>query len=115
MTFPGLWVVETFGRRRALIAGGLWQFMCFLVFASVGYYLLDPVNPESTPVPGKVMIAFACLFIAGYASKSSRTTFIPLCCNELTRDQVTWGPIVWAVIGEIFPTRYRSKAMGISR
>lgn len=40
------------------------------------------------------MIVFACLFIAGYA--------------------MTWGPIVWAVIGEIFPTRYRAQAMGIS-
>ncbi|KAK0816964.1 hexose transporter hxt5 [Friedmanniomyces endolithicus] len=27
MTFPGLYVVEHFGRRRALIAGALWMFM----------------------------------------------------------------------------------------
>lgn len=40
------------------------------------------------------MIVFACLFIAGYAS--------------------TWAPIVWCVVGELYPTRYRAKAMGIA-
>ena len=82
--------------------------MCFLVFASIGHFLLEP--GRETKVAGDVMIIFACLFIAGYA--------------------MTWGPIVWgtylfrpfttcltvmiAVIGEIFPTRYRAKCMGIS-
>lgn len=30
-TFFGLYVAERFGRRKSLIAGGLWMFMCFLV------------------------------------------------------------------------------------
>lgn len=67
MTFPGLYVVEHFGRRRALITGGLWCFMCFMVFASVGHYSLDQAAPMNTPTAGTVMIVFACLFIAGYA------------------------------------------------
>ncbi|KAH0365715.1 hypothetical protein KCU89_g18869, partial [Aureobasidium melanogenum] len=74
-TFGGLWVVENVGRRKALIFGGFWMFIMFMVFASV-------------------MIVFACLFIAGYAS--------------------TWAPIVWCVVGELYPTRYRAKAMGIA-
>ncbi|EMC97584.1 hypothetical protein BAUCODRAFT_33299 [Baudoinia panamericana UAMH 10762] len=92
MTFPGLWVVEHFGRRRALITGALWMFVCFMVFASVGHFLLNEGRQVHTS--GIVMIVFAALFIAGYA--------------------MTWGPIVWAVIGEIFPTRYRATCMGIS-
>jgi len=60
-----LYVVEHFGRRRALITGGLWMFMCFLVFASVGHFWLDQNNPPSTPNAGTVMIVFACFFIAG--------------------------------------------------
>ncbi|KAK5138321.1 hypothetical protein LTR08_003382 [Meristemomyces frigidus] len=92
MTFPGLYVVEHFGRRRALITGALWMFMCFLIFASIGHFLLQ--ENRSVNSAGSVMIVFACLFIAGYA--------------------MTWGPIIWAVIGEIFPTRYRAQAMGIS-
>ncbi|KAK5171500.1 hexose transporter hxt5 [Saxophila tyrrhenica] len=94
MTFPGLWVVEHFGRRRALITGGLWQFCCFMVFASVGHFALDQTTPQNTPGAGTAMIVFACLFIAGYAQ--------------------TWGPIVWAVTGEMYPSRYRAKAMAMS-
>jgi MFS transporter, SP family, sugar:H+ symporter len=92
MTIPGLYVVEHFGRRRALIAGGLWMFMCFMVFASVGHFLFHENRDVHTA--GIVMIVFAALFIAGYA--------------------MTWAPIVWAVIGEMFPTRYRAQAMGLS-
>ncbi|KAI9712227.1 MAG: hypothetical protein M1812_006962 [Candelaria pacifica] len=94
MTFPGLYVVEHFGRRRALITGGLWCFMCFLVFASVGHFSLDQTTPQNTPKAGAAMIVFACLFIAGYA--------------------MTWGPIVWAIIGELYPSRYRAKAMALA-
>ncbi|KAK4575134.1 hexose transporter hxt5 [Recurvomyces mirabilis] len=92
MTFPGLYVVEHFGRRRALMTGALWMFMCFMVFASVGHFLLQQGVQIHTA--GTVMIIFAALFIAGYA--------------------MTWGPIVWAVIGELFPTRYRATCMGLS-
>lgn len=94
MTFFALYVVEHFGRRKSLITGGLWMCMCFLVFASVGHYKLDQQTPMNTPTAGTVMIVFACLFIVGYAT--------------------TWGPIVWCIVGEIFPTRYRAKAMGLS-
>jgi SP family sugar:H+ symporter-like MFS transporter len=43
---------------------------------------------------GYAMIIFACLFISGYA--------------------MTWGPIIWAVIGEIYPSRYRAKCMALA-
>ena len=94
MTIPGTFVVERFGRRRALITGGLWMFVCFLIFASVGHFALDQVTPQNTPEAGSAMIAFACLFIAGYA--------------------MTWAPIVWAIVGELYPTRYRAQAMGLA-
>lgn len=81
MTFPGLYVVEKAGRRKALIAGALWMFMCFMVFSSVGHFALDRDNPPNTPGAGKAMVVFACLFIAGYA--------------------MTWGPVIWVVVGEL--------------
>jgi len=93
-TFLGLYVVEKFGRRKSLITGGLWMFACFMVFASVGSFALDQENPQNTPGASVAMIVFACLFILGFAS--------------------TWGPLVWAVVGEIYPTRYRAKAMGLA-
>lgn len=94
MTIPGTYVVERFGRRRALITGSLWMFVCFLIFASIGHFALDRQTPTNTPGVGAAMIVFACLFIAGYA--------------------MTWAPIVWAIVGELYPSRYRAQAMGLA-
>ena len=93
-TFLALYVVEHFGRRKSLITGGLWMFMCFMVFASLGHFALDRNMPTNTPQIGAAMIVFAALFIFGYAA--------------------TWGPIVWCITGEIYPTRYRATAMGLA-
>ena len=70
MTFPGLWFIERFGRRRPLIYGGIWQMAWLLVFSTVGSQL-DPTDKKI----GSVMILSACMFIASFAS--------------------TWGPGVW--------------------
>ncbi|KAH7085159.1 general substrate transporter [Paraphoma chrysanthemicola] len=94
MTFPGLYIVEKYGRRPSLIYGALWMFMCFLVFASLGHFALPNDDGTSNQGIGYAMIVFACLFISGFA--------------------MTWGPIVWAVVGEIYPTRYRAKAMALA-
>ena len=93
-TFPGLYFVEKFGRRKCLILGGAWMCMCFLVFASVGHFSLDQRDPTRTPTAGTVMIVFACLFIAAFAS--------------------TWGPMVWSVTSELYPARYRATGMAIA-
>ena len=92
-TFPGLYIVEKYGRRPSLIYGALWMFMCFLVFASLGHFALGTGDDQSQGV-GYAMIVFACLFIAAFAS--------------------TWGPIVWAVVGEMYPSRYRAQCMALA-
>ncbi|GKT43459.1 hexose transporter 2 [Colletotrichum spaethianum] len=93
-TFLGLYIVEHFGRRKSLITGAIWMFMCFMVFASVGHFSLDQENPQSTVGPGIVLIVFAALFILGFAT--------------------TWGPMIWTIQAELFPSRYRAKAMALS-
>merc|ERR1712098_1031757 len=70
-TFPGLYMVEKFGRRKCLTIGALW--MC------------------SNQTIGYVMIVFASLFIAAFAS--------------------TWGPMAWACVAEMYPGKYRSQGI----
>jgi SP family sugar:H+ symporter-like MFS transporter len=110
-TFGGLYIVEHFGRRKSLITGGIWMFCCFMVFASIGHFSLNIDDPPATPAAGKAMVVFACLFITGFAT--------------------TWGPMIWALIAEIypsfcslinifgwmltfFPARYRAKGMALA-
>ncbi|KAL4911627.1 hypothetical protein BDW74DRAFT_184843 [Aspergillus multicolor] len=93
-TFFGLYVVEKFGRRKSLVVGGLWMLVNFMVFASVGHFSLNVDNPPATPGAGKAMVVFACLFITGFAS--------------------TWGPMIWTIVAELYPSRYRAKAMAMA-
>ncbi|KAL3477838.1 general substrate transporter [Aspergillus californicus] len=93
-TFGGLYVVEHFGRRKSLITGGLFMFVCFMIYASVGHFALNVDNPPATPKSGTAEVVFACLFILGFAT--------------------TWGPMVWAIVAELYPSRYRAKAMAMA-
>lgn len=94
VTFIGLYLVEYYGRRKSLIAGAVWMFICFMVFASVGHFSLDQNNPQNTRGAGVALIVFASLFILGFAT--------------------TWGPMVWTIMAEIYPSRYRAKAMALA-
>ncbi|KAG9231942.1 putative hexose transporter 2 [Amylocarpus encephaloides] len=51
-------------------------------------------DPLSTKGAGGVLIAFTCIFITAFAT--------------------TWGPLVWAITGEIYPARYRSACLAIA-
>ena len=95
-TIFGVAMARYWRRRESLYIGALWQTMCFLVFASVGQFLFKgaPEDSNTAKTAGTVMIVFACLFIVSFA--------------------MTWGPIVWACISEMFPYRYRAVAMGFA-
>lgn len=93
-TIAGLWIVENVGRRVAMMAGAAWMFMCLFIYSFVGHYQLDHQNPQSTPQAGNIMVVFTCLFIAAFAT--------------------TWGPLVWAIVGELYPARYRAKSIAIA-
>ncbi|KAI1495453.1 general substrate transporter [Biscogniauxia marginata] len=93
-TFVGLYVVQKVGRRKALIAGAAWMFMCFMVYAFVGEYALDSSDPQNTSQAGAALIVFSCLAIAAFA--------------------ITWGPLVWTVVAELYPARYRAPCMALA-
>jgi MFS transporter, SP family, sugar:H+ symporter len=67
------------------------MFICFMIFASVGHFSLNRDDPHATQSASVALIVFACLFILGFAT--------------------TWGPMVWTIISEIYPSKYRSRAM----
>jgi hypothetical protein len=61
---------------------------CELIVAVVGTAV-----PSTNSSAGKSLIAFVCVYIAGFAS--------------------TWGPAAWVVCGEIFPLAIRAKALSL--
>lgn len=93
-TLIGLTFVEKVGRRKILIVGALWMAACFMVYTFVGTYALNAADPSSTPVAGAILIVFTCLFICAFA--------------------VSWGPIVWVVVSEMYPPQYRAPAMALA-
>ena len=93
-TVAALYIVAKSGRRVALMVGAAWMMMCFLVYSFVGHFALDQSNPASTPTAGNVLIVFSCLFIAAFAT--------------------TWGPLVWAVVAELYPAKYRAPCMALA-
>ncbi|RFU26942.1 hypothetical protein B7463_g9382, partial [Scytalidium lignicola] len=95
-TFLGVYMARHCRRRESLWIGALWQFMCFMVFASVGQFVFKTAATGSAlaKTSGTVLIVFACLFIVSFAT--------------------TWGPLVWACISEMYPYRYRAVAMAFA-
>lgn len=93
-TVFGVWLAKRLPRRECLYYSGLWQSICFFIFASVGQFLFKdaPEGSNTAYTAGVVMIVFACFFIVGFAT--------------------TWGPLVWACITEMFP--YRHRAIGVA-
>jgi SP family sugar:H+ symporter-like MFS transporter len=57
-TLPGLWFVEKYGRRKCLIIGAAWMFMCFVVFASVGEFGGHDASGKPAQTEGYVLIIF---------------------------------------------------------
>lgn len=87
-TFPGLYLVEKWGRRPLLLFGAIGMTVCQLIVASIGTAL------PHEKVANKVLIAFVCFYIYFFAS--------------------SWGPTPWVVTGELFPLKSRAKCLSIT-
>ncbi|KAK2813669.1 hypothetical protein FQN50_000067 [Emmonsiellopsis sp. PD_5] len=104
MTVPALIWVDRWGRRKTLLAGGV--LMCTFMFATGGimgangHHVpegIDGVKAASWSVnsgaPAKAVVACTYLFVASFAP--------------------TWGPVSWIYPPELYPRRYRSKAVSL--
>ena len=93
-TLPGLYFSQRLSHRKCLIVGAVWISICFVVFASVGHFLLDQEDSARTPTAGTVMVVFACLFIAAFSS--------------------TWGPMSWSESAALCPVQNRATCMAVA-
>ncbi|PQE20052.1 Major facilitator superfamily domain general substrate transporter protein [Rutstroemia sp. NJR-2017a BVV2] len=82
------WTIERFGRRPLLIYGGICMSICEFIIAIVGTLL------SSSHTAQIILFVFVCIHIAFFAS--------------------TWGPVGWAVSGEIFPLSIRGRGIALS-
>ncbi len=91
-TFPGLLVVESWGRRKLLIVGAVGMAICQLLIAS--YATANGSSHEPTSTQNNILIIFVAIYIFFFAA--------------------SWGPVVWVVTSEIYPLKVRAKSMSIS-
>lgn len=88
-TFPGLYLVETLGRRNLLLFGAVGMAVSQFIVAGVG-----TGAGIANLAAQKALIAFVCIYIFFFA------------CS--------WGPSAWVVTGEIFPLKVRAKALSMT-
>jgi sugar porter (SP) family MFS transporter len=84
-TLLAVWLVDRVGRRRLLLTG---------IAGACAALLLTGVCFAIGVTDGVAIVALLCAFVAFFA--------------------FSLGPIKWIVISEIFPTRWRARAMGVA-
>lgn len=88
-TFPGLYMVETWGRRNLLLFGAVGMAVCQFIVAAIG----TATGSDNQPAQN-ALVAFVCIYIFFFA------------CS--------WGPCAWVVTGELFPLKVRAKSLSMT-
>jgi sugar porter (SP) family MFS transporter len=88
-TIPGLYLVETLGRRNLLLLGAVGMAICQFIVAITG-----TVAASTNLDAQRAAIAFVCVYIYFFAS--------------------SWGPVAWVVTGELFPLKVRAKCLSMT-
>jgi SP family sugar:H+ symporter-like MFS transporter len=95
VTLIAIWLVDRVGRKPILLTGSV------IMALSLGTMALAFTFAEGTgkdvTLPGlwgPIALVAANLFVVGFGA--------------------SWGPLVWVLLGEIFPSRIRGKALGLA-
>lgn len=95
VTLVAMALVDRLGRKPLLLGGSLLMALTLGVMALCFAQAVPGVNgPELTPLAGKVALVAANLYIVGFG------------CS--------WGPVVWVMLGEMFPNRIRGTALALA-
>ncbi|RYZ00340.1 MAG: MFS transporter [Chitinophagaceae bacterium] len=86
-----------------------------LVFTVVSIFLVDRVGRKPLLLVGSVGMLVA-LSVVGYASYSGSvsTWLLPFLLLFMASFSISWGPVVWVLLSEIFPNNVRSLALSIA-
>jgi SP family sugar:H+ symporter-like MFS transporter len=98
----GMLLVDRVGRRPLLLWGSVSMFVALVVTAVVMLSAPQVAQPgggtapdlASSPVGAVLALLALCLYVFAYAG--------------------TWGPIMWVLIGEMFPNRIRGAATSVA-
>ncbi|QIG40172.1 sugar porter family MFS transporter [Microbacterium sp. 4R-513] len=96
VTLVAIFLVDRVGRKPILLTGSV--MMTLSLGAMAVAFLFATTNAEgavSLPAPwGPIALIAANVFVIGFGA--------------------SWGPLVWVLLGEIFPSRIRGKALGVA-
>lgn len=96
VTLVAIFLVDRVGRKPILLTGSVMMTLSLGTMAIAFLFATtDSEGAVSLPAPwGPIALVAANLFVIGFGA--------------------SWGPLVWVLLGEIFPSRIRGKALGVA-
>ncbi|MCC4249620.1 MULTISPECIES: sugar porter family MFS transporter [Microbacterium] len=95
VTLIAIWLVDRVGRKPLLLVGSALMTLSLGAMALAFSFATGSGQDVSLPGAwGPVALVAANLFVVGFGA--------------------SWGPLVWVLLGEIFPSRIRGKALGVA-
>ncbi|WP_287932047.1 sugar porter family MFS transporter [Arthrobacter sp.] len=95
LTFVAIFFVDRVGRKRLLLAGSVGMFIGLVAAALAFAHAAGAGTSITLPAPwGATALVGANLFVICFAA--------------------TWGPVMWVVLGEVFPNKMRGLALGVA-
>ncbi|KAB1646590.1 sugar porter family MFS transporter [Pseudoclavibacter sp. CFCC 14310] len=95
VTIIAIVLVDRVGRRPILLSGSVLMAVSLGAMAVSFSFAVDVNGAPSLPAPwGIIALVAANLFVIGFGA--------------------SWGPLVWVLLGEIFPSRIRGRALGLA-
>ena len=99
MTFVAIGFVDRIGRRALLLIGSVGMFVGLLMAAVAFTQVFETLDADGETVSqlpsswGVLALIGANLFVIAFAA--------------------SWGPVMWVMLGEMFPNRFRAVALGL--